>query len=97
HAIIHIVIVELCTFYVDIVKDRLYTYGKITQGRRAAQTALWRIAEALTKLLAPIMSFTCDEVWHYLPKLDSRPESVHLAKFPGAADVLGEGAPVEDP
>jgi isoleucyl-tRNA synthetase len=97
HAINHFVVVELSAFYVDIVKDRLYTYAKKSQGRRAAQTALWRIGEALTRLLAPIMSFTCDEVWQYLPKLASRPASVHLAKFPEAKDVLGEGVPAEDP
>jgi len=97
HAVNHFVVVELSAFYVDIVKDRLYTFGKKSQGRRAAQTALWRIGEALTRLLAPIMSFTCDEVWQYLPKLDGRPASVHLAKFPEAKDVLGEGVPVDDP
>jgi isoleucyl-tRNA synthetase len=50
----------------------------------------------MTRLLAPIMSFTCDEVWQNLPKMDSRAESVHLAKFPEAKDVLGEGVPAED-
>jgi len=97
HAVNHFVVVELSAFYVDIVKDRLYTYGRKSQGRRAAQTVLWRVGEALTRLLAPIMSFTCDEVWQYLPKIDSRPASVHLAKFPEAKDVLGEGVPAEDP
>jgi isoleucyl-tRNA synthetase len=96
HAVNHFVIVELSAFYVDIVKDRLYTYGKKSLGRRAAQTALWRIGEALVRLLAPIMSFTCDEVWQYLPKLDSRQASVHLARFPEAKDVLGEGVPEKD-
>jgi isoleucyl-tRNA synthetase len=96
HAVNHFVVVELSAFYVDIVKDRLYTFGKKSSGRRAAQTALWRIGEALVRLLAPIMSFTCDEVWQYLPKVDSRQESVHLAKFPGAKDILGEGVPEED-
>jgi isoleucyl-tRNA synthetase len=96
HAVNHFVIVELSAFYVDIVKDRLYTFGKKSSGRRAAQTALWRIGEALARLLAPIMSFTCDEVWQYLPKLDSRQASVHLAMFPEAKDVLGEGVPEED-
>jgi isoleucyl-tRNA synthetase len=96
HAVNHFVVVDLSAFYVDIVKDRLYTYSKKSQGRRAAQTTLWRIGEAMTRLLAPIMSFTCDEVWQYLPNLDSRPASVHLAKFPEAKDVLGEGVPAED-
>ena len=83
------VIVELSAFYVDVVKDRLYTFAPKSAGRRAAQTALWRIGEALTRLLAPIMSFTSDEAWQYLPKLESRPASVHMARFPSAAEILG--------
>jgi isoleucyl-tRNA synthetase len=53
---------------------------------------LWRVCEALVRLLAPIMSFTCDEVWQYLTTIQARPESVHLAAFPSAADILGSGA-----
>jgi isoleucyl-tRNA synthetase len=90
------VISELSAFYLDVVKDRLYTYAPKSRGRRSAQTALWRIGEALSRLLAPILSFTCDEVWQYLPKMEGRPDSVHLAKFPEAKDVLGEGVPAED-
>jgi isoleucyl-tRNA synthetase len=85
----HFCVVELSAFYVDIVKDRLYTFAPNSTGRRAAQTALWRIGEAMVRLLAPIMSFTCDEVWQYLPKVESRSESVHLARFPQSADILG--------
>jgi len=90
------VISELSAFYLDVVKDRLYTYAPKSRGRRSAQTALWRIGEAMTRLLAPILSFTCDEVWQHLPKTDSRPASVHVAKFPEAKDVLGDGVPAED-
>ena len=50
--------------------------------RRSAQTAVWRIGEALVRMLAPIMSFTCEEIWQYLPKCEERVESVHLAQFP---------------
>ena len=57
--------------------------------RRAAQTVIWHIGEALVRLLAPIMSFTCDEVWQYLPPLSGRLESVHLTTFPEAKDILG--------
>jgi isoleucyl-tRNA synthetase len=64
----HFVVVELSAFYLDIIKDRLYTAARKSVGRRAAQTALWRIGEALVRLLAPIMSFTCEEVWQHLPK-----------------------------
>jgi isoleucyl-tRNA synthetase len=90
------VISELSAFYLDVVKDRLYTYAPKSRGRRSAQTALWRIGEAMTRLLAPVLSFTCDEVWQYLPKTEGRPASVHMAKFPEAKDVLGNGVPPED-
>ena len=85
----HFCTVELSAFYADIVKDRLYTFAPNSVGRRSAQTALWRICEALVRLLAPIMSFTCDEVWQYLSPIEARPESVHLVTFPAASDILG--------
>ncbi len=81
--------VELSAFYFDVLKDRLYTSARKSLSRRAAQTAIWRIGEALVRLLAPIMSFTCEEVWQYLPPVEGRLESVHLATFPEAADLLG--------
>jgi isoleucyl-tRNA synthetase len=81
--------VELSAFYFDVLKDRLYTSARKSESRRAAQTAIWRIGEALVRLLAPIMSFTCEEVWQYLPKVSGRLESVHLATFPKAEDLLG--------
>jgi isoleucyl-tRNA synthetase len=90
------VVSDLSAFYVDVVKDRLYTFAKKSSGRRSAQTALWRIGEAFVRLLAPIMSFTCDEVWQHLPKMDSRPASVHMAKFPDAEGVLGKGVSASD-
>jgi isoleucyl-tRNA synthetase len=83
-------IVDLSAFYFDVLKDRLYTYAPKSQARRSAQTAIWRIGEALVRLLAPIVSFTCEEVWTYLPKLEGRPESVHVAMFPNASDILGD-------
>jgi len=85
----HFCTVELSAFYADIVKDRLYTYAPNSIGRRSAQTAFWRICEALARLLAPIMSFTCDEVWQHLSAIEARSESVHLATFPTAADIFG--------
>jgi isoleucyl-tRNA synthetase len=91
--------VELSAFYLDVLKDRLYTSARKSASRRAAQTAIWRIGEALVRLLAPILSFTCEEVWQYLPPVEGRLESVHLATFPEAKDVLGtkETASAADP
>ena len=82
--------VDLSAVYFDVLKDRLYTFPRTSPERLSAQTALWRIGEALLRLVAPVLSFTADEVWQYMPKLASRPESVHLALFPNANDVTGE-------
>jgi len=86
--------VDLSREYIDVVKDRLYTAAPNSAARRAAQTTLWRIGEALVRLVAPIMSFTADEVWASLPKISSRPESVHLAYFPKAEEITGTIADV---
>ena len=81
-------IVDLSAIYFDVLKDRLYTSAPKSVARRSAQTALWRLGEALTRLLAPVMSFTSDEVWSYLPAA-GRSESVHLELFPAPADLTG--------
>ena len=60
-------IVELGGFYLDIIKDRQYTMQENSRGRRSAQTALYYIAEAMVRWLAPILSFTAEEIWQYLP------------------------------
>jgi len=73
--------VDLSALYLDIVKDRLYCSATRAPGRRAAQTALWEILDALVRLMAPILSFTADEIWSYLPG-DERPASPLLAGFP---------------
>ncbi len=96
HRVNHFSIVDLSAFYFDVLKDRLYISAPKSKARRAAQTAIWRIGEALVRLLAPIMSFTCEEIWRFLPAVENRPESVHFAHFPSANDILGEGAPERD-
>jgi isoleucyl-tRNA synthetase len=83
-------IVDLSAIYFDVLKDRLYTSAPKSPARRSAQTALWRLGEALVRLLAPVMSFTADEVWQYLPAMTGRPESVHLEHFPAPEDLTGE-------
>ena len=92
HRLNHFCIVDLSAFYFDVLKDRLYISAPKSQARRSAQTAIWRIGEALVRLLAPIMSFTSEEVWDYLPKIDGRKPSVHLELFPSAGEILGESA-----
>ncbi len=96
HRVNHFCIVDLSAFYFDVLKDRLYVSAPKSQARRSAQTAIWRIGEALTRLLAPIMSFTSEEVWKYLPPVSNRAESVHLAHFPATADILGDKVAEKD-
>jgi isoleucyl-tRNA synthetase len=72
-------VVDLGGFYLDIIKDRLYTTRADSVPRRSAQTAMWHIAEAMVRWLAPIISFTAEEIWRYLP--GSRPVSVFLTTW----------------
>jgi isoleucyl-tRNA synthetase len=72
--------VDLSAFYADVSKDRLYTFGARSLPRRSAQSAMYLMADGLARLIAPILSFTADELWRHLP--GSREESVHLALFP---------------
>ena len=72
--------VDLSSFYMDILKDRLYASKADWKVRRSAQSVLYQILVALTKLLAPIISHTCEEVWQHIP--GKREESVFLSKFP---------------
>jgi isoleucyl-tRNA synthetase len=74
--------VTLSARYFDILKDRLYTFAPRNPARRSAQTALYRIADALARMLATILVFTADEIWENLPGNGSRPASVHLAELP---------------
>ncbi|HWW15842.1 MAG TPA: isoleucine--tRNA ligase [Candidatus Dormibacteraeota bacterium] len=90
HRVNDFCIVDLSAFYFDVLKDRLYIFAPKSQARRSAQTAIWRIGEALVRLLAPIMTFTSEEVWEYLPKATKREESVHLASFPSPRDLAPE-------
>lgn len=79
--------VTLSARYFDIIKDRLYTSAPTSLARRSAQTALYQIADALARLLAPILAFTSDEIWENLPATNDRAASVHLAVLPTEADT----------
>jgi isoleucyl-tRNA synthetase len=90
HAVNEFAIVDLSSFYLDVLKDRMYTFAPSSQARRSAQTVLWQIAEALVRLVAPILSFTADEIWEYLPPVEGREASVHLALFPKPEEIFSE-------
>jgi len=87
HAIHDFCVVDLSSFYFDVLKDRLYTKAPKNKSRRSAQTAVWRISSALVRLGAPILVFTSEEIWKYLPKTTGEPESVHITVFPAVADL----------
>jgi isoleucyl-tRNA synthetase len=82
--------IELSSFYFDILKDRLYTSPAHSVRRRAAQTTLYRIADALVRAVAPLMCFTAEEVWSQLPHTADREASVHLAQFIPASSLHDE-------
>jgi isoleucyl-tRNA synthetase len=88
HRVYHLVnafcAVELSSFYVDVTKDLMYTLAPNSGERRSAQTAMYRTVATLAKLIAPVMPFTADEVWSFLPARET--ESVHLAAFPKVDD-----------
>src|SRR6185312_5146196 len=89
HRVLEFCTVDVSAVYFDVLKDRLYTYAPAWRSRRSGQTAIWRIGQALVRLLAPIMSFTAEEVWQLLPGIGEKPQSVHLALFPTCEEVLG--------
>jgi isoleucyl-tRNA synthetase len=85
--------VDLSAFYVDVSKDRVYTLAAHARPRRSAQTAMFAIADGLARLVAPVMPVLAEEYWKHLP--GEREESVHLAEFPKAADLVTDEALVE--
>ena len=93
HAINDFCVVELSSFYLDIIKDRLYCDGTDSLSRRSAQTALWLILDTITKLFAPILCFTCDEIWQAMPHKegdDGRNVVLNEMNQPFAAYALDE-------
>jgi isoleucyl-tRNA synthetase len=82
HALNEFAVADLSQLYIDAVKDRIYTFAPQNTARRSAQTVLWMIAEALVRLVAPLLSFTADEIWQYMPEIGNRLPSVHLELFP---------------
>lgn len=82
HSVYNFCTVDLSAFYLDILKDRLYTFAADCTPRRAAQTVLAEVLADLLKLLAPILVYTCDEAWQHLPAHLKTSDSVHLESFP---------------
>ncbi len=83
YAMHHFCVVDMSNFYLDVIKDRLYTCRADSTERRAAQTVMFRLLSNLVRLVAPVLSFTAEEIWKYMPGDHSaRPNSIQLAEFP---------------
>ncbi|KUG22872.1 isoleucyl-trna synthetase [hydrocarbon metagenome] len=78
--------VDLSALYLDVLKDRLYTNKAASAVRRSGQTAMFIILDAMTRLLAPILTFTSEEVWSSMPSWNNKEETVHLTQFPKVND-----------
>jgi len=74
--------VDLSALYLDVLKDRLYTSKKASAERRSAQTAMYTILDAMARLLAPMLTFTAEEIWQSLPGGGGKADSIHLTEFP---------------
>ena len=88
HALYNFCVIDMSNFYMDVIKDRLYCADD--HARRCAQTALYRILVDFTKLLAPILCFTSQEIWSYIPKLDGMKDYVVFEQMPEARAAADE-------
>ncbi|MBS3910130.1 MAG: isoleucine--tRNA ligase [Actinobacteria bacterium] len=86
HAVYNFFTNELSSLYLDILKDRLYASAAGSRERRAAQTVLFEMLRVYTGMLAPVLAFTCEEVWSYLPEAVRKTGSVHLSGWPALND-----------
>ena len=91
HSLHNFCAVDLSAFYLDVLKDRLYTSAPASPLRRSAQTAMHEVLTSLVRLMAPVLSFTAEEVWRHIPMAD-RLASVHLAEFPAVRPELADDA-----
>ena len=93
HGLHNFCVVDMSSFYLDVLKDRLYTSPPKSPARRAAQTVLYEVLTALVRLMAPVLSFTAEEIWDYLP--GPKEQSVFLAALPEVQGELVDAALAE--
>jgi isoleucyl-tRNA synthetase len=86
HALYNYCIVDLSAFYLDILKDRLYTSPSRSTDRRSAQTVIYTILDTLARLMAPILAFTAEEIWNFMPDRKEKSQSVHLTSLPAVQE-----------
>jgi len=82
HALYNYCVIDLSAFYLDILKDRLYTSPADSVRRKSAQTVIYIILDTLARLMAPILAFTAEEIWNFMPGHDMNSESVHMTSLP---------------
>jgi isoleucyl-tRNA synthetase len=82
HSLYNYCTLDLSAFYLDILKDRLYTSPTASAGRRSAQTTLFILLNSVVKIMAPILSFTAEEIWEYMPAQKEKERSIHLTSLP---------------
>lgn len=82
HTVYNFFTVDLSSFYLDVLKDRLYCSGKDSMQRKSAQTALFKVLKSTLVLMSPILPFTSEEAWSVLPDFKDKSESIHLELFP---------------
>jgi len=82
HSLYNFCIIDLSSFYLDVLKDRLYTSPPESADRRSAQTVMYLVLDALSRMMAPILAFTAEEIWNFMPEKKGKETSVHLTSLP---------------
>lgn len=92
HSLYAFCIVDMSNFYMDVVKDILYTFKSDSKRRRSCQSALYGILNIIAKVIAPVMVFTSEEIWQNMPKPEDAPKSIHLSLLPDLAALKADDA-----
>jgi isoleucyl-tRNA synthetase len=90
HAFINFCIGDLSSFYLDILKDRLYAYKSDSRERRSAQTVLFKMVREMSILMAPVLSFTADEIFEFIPDYKDKGENIFIEKFAPVEELKDE-------
>ncbi|MFC1807831.1 isoleucine--tRNA ligase [Candidatus Omnitrophota bacterium] len=90
HAIYRFCIIDMSNFYLDILKDRLYTFKSDSIDRRSCQSAMHEVLKSIVNAIAPILVFTAEEIWQNMPKGKDAPESAHLSLWPQVAELRSD-------
>jgi isoleucyl-tRNA synthetase len=84
HRLYNYCVLDLSAFYLDILKDRLYTSPPNSMERKSAQTVMYLMLDIISRLMAPILPFTAEEIWNYMPHHDGKQNSIHMTALPTA-------------